>query len=160
MNGQNGMVRRSPGRPSKLTADTEARILSMVRSGSSNRTACMAAGICERTFYMWKTKGESPDEPPEYSHFLQELTRAEQEGHAARLALIQKAARTDWRAAAWMQERLDPERWSLKHQVEHSGQVGAMTFGAVLRKMEERNRARTTEDVAPGVTLPAPKEAV
>ena len=68
------------------------------------------------------------------------LTRAVEEGHAARLALIQRAARDDWRAAAWLQERLDPERWSLRHKVEHTGTVGVLSFGDVLRMAEERNR--------------------
>ncbi len=120
----------------------------------------MAAGICERTFYAWKSKGESPDAPPEYSHFLQELTRAEQEGHAARLALIQKAARTDWRAAAWMQERLDPERWSLKHRVEHSGQIkrddGAFEIlqDPVLREALEQAAQRRAEAKRVGAEHP------
>ena len=94
--------------------------MTMIRSGASYKTACMAAGVHEGTFYKWKARAESPDSRPEYRRFLQELTRAEQEGHAARLALITKASRTDWRAAAWMQERLDPQRWSLKHKVEHT----------------------------------------
>ena len=51
-----------------------------------------------------------------------------------------------------MQERLDPERWSLRHKVEHTGSVG-LTFGQVLRLAEERNRE------ALGVTLSAPQEA-
>jgi hypothetical protein len=112
--------KRRPGRPSKLTPDTQARILSMVRSGASYKTACIAGGIGERTFHRWRSKGEDPHAKPEYRQFWLALTRAEQEGHAARLALITKAARTDWRAAAWMQERLDPQRWSLKHKVEHT----------------------------------------
>ncbi len=59
----------------------------------------------------------------------------------------------DWRAAGWLLERLDPERWSLRHKVEHAGSVGVLSFGQVLRLAEERNRG------ASGMSLPAPKEA-
>ena len=65
--------------------------------------------------------------------------------------MIQKAARTDWRAAAWMQERLDPKRWSLKHQVEHSGQIkrddGAFELlrDPVLREALDRAAQRRAE---------------
>ena len=111
----------------------------------------MAAGIHERTFYTWKSKAELPDSPPEYRQFVQALTRAEQEGSAARIAMIQKAGRTDWRACAWLQERLDPKRWSLKHRVEHSGQIkrddGAFELlrDPVLRKALEQAAQRRAE---------------
>ena len=45
----NRPARRRPGRPSRLTPATQARILSMVGSGTTYRTAAMAAGISERT---------------------------------------------------------------------------------------------------------------
>ncbi len=57
-----------------------------------------------------------------------------------------------WRAAGWLLERLDPERWSLKHKVEHTGSVGVLSFGAVLRKLAERNEEKAR-------SLSAPKEA-
>ena len=47
---------------------------------------------------------------------------------------------------------MDPERWSLRHKIEHTGSVG-LTFGQVLRLAEERNRE------ALGMTLSAPEEA-
>ncbi len=90
---------------------------------------------------------------PEYRRFWRELTQAEQEGQTARVAIIQRAAKNDWRAAGWLLERLDPERWSLRHKVEHTGSVGVLSFGDVLRKAEERNRETS------GMSLPAPKEA-
>ena len=152
MSRQIGLVKHSPGRPSKLTPETEARIVSAVRCGASFKSACMAGGISERTFQRWRQKGELPDAKPEYRRFWRELTQAEQEGQTARVAIIQKAARDDWRASAWLLERMDPERWSLRHKIEHTGSVG-LTFGQVLRLAEERNRE------ASGMSLFAPKEA-
>ncbi len=90
MNGHNGMVKRRIGRPSKLTPETEARIVSAVRCGASFKSACMAGGISERTFQRWRQKGEHEDAKPEYRRFWRELTQAEQEGQTARVAIIQR----------------------------------------------------------------------
>jgi len=111
---------RPPGRPSSLTPETEARILNAVRCGASYRSACAASGIGERTFHRWKARGQEENAPEEYRHFWQALTRAEHEGQIARLAVIQKASQRDWRAAAWLAERFEPDRLSLKYRIEHS----------------------------------------
>ena len=107
------MQKRRPGRPSKLTPQVVAMILTAIRCGASNRIACEGAGICPETLCAWKRRGEA--EPgSEYSEFLQRLTRARQEGRISRLAMIQKAAKMDWRAAAWLLERDMPDEFSLR----------------------------------------------
>ena len=77
---------RRPGRPSALTPDVEAMILNAVRCGSSYRSACVAAGVGERSFHRWKSRGQEEGAPTEYRQFWQALTRAEHEGQIARLA--------------------------------------------------------------------------
>ena len=127
----NGVVPRKPGRPSKLTPQRKDKILAAVRCGASFKTACGAAGIHESTFYRWQERGAEQDAPSEYREFCEDLTHAEEEGNAARVALIMRAAKTDWRAAAWLLERTNPDRWSMRYKIEHSGQR-EMTLVEVL----------------------------
>ena len=51
-----------------------------------------------------------------------------------RRATIQKASRTDWRAAAWLLERDLPEVYSLRYKVEHSVS-GEQTLADALRAL-------------------------
>jgi len=128
-------TRAGAGRPSKLTAETEARILSAVRCGVSQKIACEAAGVGVSTLTRWKRRAKDPDEPREYRDFLKRLNRARQEGIVARVAIVQKAAQTDWRAASWLLERDCPQDYSMKHRVEHSGSV------SVAQMLVEANRS-------------------
>ena len=132
----NAVAKRRPGRPSALTPDTEAMILNAIRCGSSYRSACVAAGVGERSFHRWKSKGQEEGAPSEYRRFWQALTRAEHEGQIARLAVIQKASRVDWRAAAWLAERMEPERLSIRYRVEHSARP--MTVAEALAQLRDR----------------------
>ena len=159
MSGQNGMVKRRIGRPSKLTPETQARIVSAVRCGASFKNACVAAGISERTFQRWRQKGEHQGAKTEYRRFWRDLTQAEQEGQTARLAIIQEAARNDWRAAAWLLERMDPERFSLRYKIEHSGKVGSPVADSIRADLdrlmtEHPELARKLEDEGLGMSMP------
>ncbi len=127
------MQRRRPGRPSKLTPQTMALILAAIKCGAPNKVACAAAGIHAATMYKWLDKGrERPDS--EYGEFRDELTRARQEGRVSRLGIIQKAAKMDWRAAAWLLERDMPDEFSLRYKIEHSVS-GEVTLADALRAL-------------------------
>jgi hypothetical protein len=138
--------KRTGGRPTRLTPQTESRILQAVRCGASFKSACVAAGIGLRTFYRWKAEGESEDARPLHRQFWQRLTQAVEEGHVARVATITKASREDWRAAAWLEERLNPQRFSLRHKVEHSGELTVAQIIASLRHRPELVRRVDPED--------------
>jgi hypothetical protein len=139
----NGKTKRPLGRPSKLTPDTEARILGAIRCGAPNKVACAAAGIGESTLYQWLDKAE---ELPvsDYAEFAESLTRARQEGIAARLAIIQKAAGTDWRAAAWLLERDLPDIFSLKFRVEHTAKPFTLA-DAIAKLRDVRHQPKILE---------------
>ena len=129
--------KRGPGQPSKLTPERKQKILAAVRCGASYKSACLAAGICEKTFQNWRRRASEPGSPAKYVRFLRELQSAEEEGQVARLATIQRASQRDWKAAAWLLERLDPTRWSVRYQIEHR-------FGETerfFRTMEELKQA-------------------
>ena len=130
---KNGTAMRKMGRPSKLTPQTMALILAAIKCGASNRIACSGAGIHEDTLYGWIEKGrERPGS--DYAEFSEKLTRARQEGRISRMAIIQQAARTDWRAAAWLLERDMPDEFSLRYKIEHSVS-GEVTLADALRAL-------------------------
>jgi hypothetical protein len=101
--------------------------------------ACAAAGIAEETMYAWLRKADEPGARKEYAEFSKALTRARQEGIAARVAIIQRAARDDWRAAAWLLERDLPDVYSLKFRVEHSAAPQTLA-DAIASLREDRKR--------------------
>lgn len=117
------MAMREPGRPTKLTPDTVEKVCEGIRLRMTHKLAAMRAGICEKTFYIWISEGEQAQQKDldgqELSqresatlHFLQAVTRAVADGQAALLAAVHTAARTDWRAAAFILERRHPEDFS------------------------------------------------
>lgn len=94
-------------RPTKLTARTRNALLRAIRGGASYAVAARAAGIAERTFHNWRARGEAaaklvaesgealPADDPEHEflQFVQLLTHAEAEGHAARIARLEAAGK-------------------------------------------------------------------
>jgi hypothetical protein len=109
----------------------------------SQKIACEAAGVGVSTLTRWKHLAKDPGAPSAYREFAKRLKRARQEGIVARVALVQKAAQSDWRAAAWLLERDQPQEYSLKHRVEHSGQL---TLADALLLVRRRRDARELRD--------------
>jgi len=129
--------RHAGGRPTKLTEDNVAKMLSAIRCGAPKSTAAKAVGIAPRTLRMWLQRAKEPDAPPELRDLKERLDRAREEGITARLATIQKASQEDWRAAAWLLERDDPEKFSMRQKVEHSGSIG---LAHLLGKLADEKR--------------------
>ena len=87
--GENG-VRRRPkplGRKSKLTQDVHEAIIRSLIFGASDFAATQAAGIGERTFYDWLTRGQDAEEAEDrgdpiatieipFMHFSQDVRQA------------------------------------------------------------------------------------
>lgn len=113
----------STGRPSKLTPEATDRLLSALRAGATRRDAALAAGVTPRTFQRWVARADEPRPPAEYVAFVADLERAEAEGRVALGAIITRAARKDWRAAAHLLAVRDPDNWAKREKVEHSGRI-------------------------------------
>jgi len=108
-----------------MTEQVVADIEKALADGASIKSAAVAAGISERTYHYWCEQAalEGAGEP--LVQFLQRTTRAREQGRVALVAAIRTAAADDWRAAAWMLERMEPEAWAAKQKLEHSGPDGA-----------------------------------
>ena len=109
-------------RPTKLTAEVEERLVHAISVGATYKDACTCAGISFQTFLNWKKRaqraveqvGERDGEPETadpFVEFFDHIKKAQGEAAVGWLAMIGKAARRDWKAAAWMLERRYPESY-------------------------------------------------
>jgi transposase len=98
------------GRPTKLTPDVAACICRMLRRGLYIETAVAFAGISRSTFYSWMERAAKGD-CGLYVDFLEKVQSAMAHAEMRDLAVIDAAAKTQWRAAAWRLERRFPDRW-------------------------------------------------
>ncbi len=101
--------RRGPGRPSLLTPEVADTIVTSLRAGNYIQVACRSAGISRQAYGDWMRKGAQ--KPGPYRQFRERVERALAEGEVRNVALISQAAKESWTAAAWLLERMYPERW-------------------------------------------------
>jgi len=95
------------GRPSKCTRKRIDQIAELVRDGVPMRHAARAVGIGESTIHAWIARGTAEDSGI-YRDLMEAVTRAQAESIAVLVARVSEAARTDWRAAAWLLTRRAP----------------------------------------------------
>lgn len=108
-------------RPTKLTKETQERILQAVQAGNYLETAAQFAGIDGSTMRRWLQKGEGEGAPEPYRTFYTALKSARASAEVRSVALIQTAASNGtWQAAAWYLERSYPDRWG-RTRVEVTG---------------------------------------
>lgn len=111
----------------KQTKITDA-ILRALRAGAYVEDAAEAVGLSKQTIYNWLSRGEEhqdsekvPQAQRPYVDFLDAVTRAKAEAKVWHLANVRRHAAEDWRASKWWLSVVDPDRWSERHRVEHSG---------------------------------------
>jgi len=103
------------GRP-KLDHDITQRIVDLIRAGNYLEVAATAAGIHRTTLHRWMRHGRDQVRG-RYRKFLTAVEKAQAESESRDVALVAKAASTDWRAAAWRLERKQPRRYGARVQV-------------------------------------------
>lgn len=140
------------GRPSKLTPElTSALCRLLADEGLPYSRACELAGVSERTFHRWKSKGQSA-QSGDFWHFWQSIQKATAQFQQKQLAVIRRAStepsvnertrtRTDsdgkevqerwiekrapsWQPAAWLLERRFPSEYG-RRAVKHEGGLPA-----------------------------------
>lgn len=109
------------GRPSKLTPETQLRIVQGISMGATYEHAAQYGGIAYNTFNEWMKKGEAA-RSGKYRDFYEAVKKAEGQAVIGWLAKIEKAASDGtWQAAAWKLERRYPKEYGRqvhKHTVE------------------------------------------
>lgn len=109
-------------RPTKLTPKLQEQVVGYLRAGAYVETAAAAAGISKETLYSWLRRGAADEVP--FAAFAEAVEKAQALAEMRDLALIGKAAETEWTAAAWRLERKFPSRYGRRQAVEVSGPEG------------------------------------
>ena len=100
-------------RPAKLTPELTREITTYIQDGNSPTKSATLVGIAPSTYFNWMSKGSNQE--PRFVEFSESIKRACAQSIAKRLAHISRAADSgNWRAAAWLLERLAPESFG-KH---------------------------------------------
>jgi hypothetical protein len=112
-------------RPTKLTPDTQAQIVKAIRAGATYKDAAESAGVAYITFNGWMQRGERGHKSDQlYVEFSNAVTKAQADVKIGFTAVLTKAAQDgDWRAALEYLRRRDPDNWSDRRQIEHSGDM-------------------------------------
>jgi len=99
----NGSEKHLGDRPTKRTPERENLLLLAIARGLPLKAGCKLAGLGFTTFNGWR------EEDP---LFAQKIEFAEAQAIERNLALIQRAALKDWKAAAWILERRHPDMFA------------------------------------------------
>jgi len=105
------------------------KFLDCVASGQPLTAAAALADISPRIVYYWLDKGkdEENDQNRVYCTFAEKFARARELSLAGYIAEIRKLGcegeRKDWRAAAWLSERIHREQLWLNHTAPAPGSV-------------------------------------
>jgi transposase len=103
--------KRGPGQPTKLTPETQEKILAAVRAGNYLETAAAFAGISKKTLYQWLQRGARTRTWTIYRAFSEALAEALAVAEVADVANVARAAKDgQWQASAWRLERKFPDR--------------------------------------------------
>ncbi len=89
-------------------AETLEILIDAVSQGVPLRTACLAAGVSRSTLYRW-TKADS---------IARRIRKARMEGKLFHLRNIREHSKTDWRASAWILERMYPKEFGRRTIIE------------------------------------------
>lgn len=131
--GRHNEVEMAAGRPRLLTDDLVERIVELRRDGYGVETIAAQLGVSKRTTQRALARARdsfagagnaSAEAPAVYESALVES--------------IARAGRVGWRAAAWLLERLAPERWDRTYRPP----LPALTPSAAFAEVDELSRRR------------------
>lgn len=108
------------GRPVELTDEVEQQIVDAVRAGNYMEVAAAFAGISKDTLFRWLRSG-ARGESERFKRFSDAVKMAMASAEVRDVALVGRAAQTQWQAAAWRLERKAPDRWGRRDRVEVAG---------------------------------------
>lgn len=115
------------GRPTKLDAQRQKKIVELIRAGNYQETAARAAGVSPSSFYAWMAEGDKAAQKggrlnakeKACLEFSEAVKAAKAEAEARAVAIINKAAMDGtWQAAAWYLERTAAERFGRTQRIE------------------------------------------
>lgn len=107
------------GRDTKLTPELIAKAYELIKAPNYAKTVYQALGISHTSYYAWIKKGEEwkDGDDPLYLAFVESIKKGEAEGEQELLGIVKTAAKRNWTAAAWMLERMHPEKYGKRIEV-------------------------------------------
>jgi hypothetical protein len=93
--------------PDRLTLELQTALCALVASGEWVSVACGKLGISRETIRVWCKRALEPGAPAELVAFELAFMSARRVGLGVYTARMK--ASDDWKAAAWVAERLDPD---------------------------------------------------
>lgn len=100
-------------RPAKLSPELTREIMAYIQDGNSPTKSATLVGIAPSTYFNWMSKGSNQE--PRFMEFSESIKRACAQSIVNQVAHISRAADSgNWRAAAWLLERMAPESFG-KH---------------------------------------------
>lgn len=143
-------------------------VLTVISVGAGHKIAAAQAGIAEKTLKTYITWARDawecreldklPDEPREleriefFADFYVRLRKAETNLQAYMLGIISKAAHGDWRAGAWLLEKLYPSQFGHRVELRAEHHVEATVDLSALSVEELRTLKRLRAKIAEGNT--------
>src|SRR3972149_2762024 len=123
-------------RPTKLTEDTQTRIVQAITMGATYELAAQYGGVAYNTFNEWLKKGNNGNgdgtNTKRYQEFYEAVKKAEGNAVVGWLAKIEKAANEgNWQAAAWKLEPRYPQDYG-RRVIEAQGKDGGAIPIAVV----------------------------
>ena len=112
--------KKPPGRKPDLSEEQISQLETFIGNCNSIKTSCEALGISETTYYRWLEKAEDPKQKPCYGEFRERMIRARGLAKANGLKQIIDAGKTDWRARAWVMERVYHDEFGDKSKHDHT----------------------------------------
>lgn len=117
------------------------KLVAIISLGITKKDACASVGIHRDTLHQWERWGEAGKEP--FAEWLPKLRAAQVETKVYMLGLMQKAASGDWRAGAWLLEKLYPKEYGRLLQIEAEVEnVGFDLSGLSDRDLRDLKRLR------------------
>lgn len=134
------------------TPEALERFETALGAGLTLKLACSAAGWSYRAFHDWRAAAEA--DPEDKHHELPAvIARARARRAETWMAVIMQAAGAgDWKAAAWMAERLEPDDYGRREAVTLAGPAGGpVRVDVVQARPALEAAARELDDAALGL---------
>lgn len=144
-------IKRRKGAPGKLTDELQSRLVELISNGAFVETACNHVGISKVSYYSWRKQGRAQNRG-KFRDFLNATNKAQADAELALVSIIQSAAYQDWKAAAWILVRMNPNTYSETKRTELTGRGGKPIEHSVKRGPEDYTDEELAAIIAAGET--------
>ena len=112
------------GRPETVpTKESVDAIVGALKAGGFLETAIAFSGVSKPTFYKWIKRGAKERTGP-FRELFDAVKKATATAEMSFLAVINRAGKTQWQAAAWILERRWPAKFARRSVPEDSHPTG------------------------------------